>query len=352
MSARAALLVAETGGHLEQLVQLQPRLSPEFDNVTYVTSLNPQSRSVLAGRRVHFVPRVPPRDWRTAARTLRTAQRHIRLEEVTDVVSTGSAVAVPYLVAARALGVNAHYIESAARTTGPSLAGRILQRVPGVNVYSQYPTWAKGRWRYSGSVLDGYRSEVSERAPRLARRVVVTLGTMAQYPFSRAVEAILRVLPSVAAPDCEVFWQVGSLRSDLLPGRSYDMVPPATLRERIERADLVFAHAGVGSCLGILDAGRMPVLLPRLKTHGEHVDDHQLLISSVLHKRELAVGSDPDVLSTEMVHRAMRRKIVREGQPPHFVLSETPRPRRRFRNSSTSNLSAIFASRHAPEPRS
>lgn len=53
---RTALLVASTGGHLEQLKRLEPRFAPAFDQAAYATFDDPQSRSLLAGRDVHFVP--------------------------------------------------------------------------------------------------------------------------------------------------------------------------------------------------------------------------------------------------------------------------------------------------------
>ncbi len=52
--------------------------------------------------------------------------------------------------------MRAIYIESAARATGPSVTGRLMARVPGVQRYAQYRAWATGRWRYGGSVFDAF----------------------------------------------------------------------------------------------------------------------------------------------------------------------------------------------------
>lgn len=322
---RAALLVAANGGHLEQLTQLEARLRPRFDHVVYATSFGHQSRSLLAHRDVRFVREVPPRGSAAAAKSFVSAVRMLRRERMTDVVSTGSAVAVPYLAAARSLGLNAHYIESAARTTGPSLTGRILKRIPGVNLYSQYEAWADDHWQYQGSVLDGYRPTGHQDAPATASRVVVTLGTMSRYPFDRAVAAILGVLPHVSSPDARIFWQVGDAATEGLPGEAHPLVPAHTLRQEIEKADLVFAHAGTGSCLQILSAGRVPVLLPRSVDHGEHVDDHQEMIASTLAERGLAVSCSPDDLSTEHARSAMGTRVVRDSTSTIFDLADEPR---------------------------
>lgn len=319
--ARRALLVASTGGHLEQLTRLERRLRPEFDEVHYSTFDDQQSRSLLDGRDVHFVERIPPRGLWRAVRVATPARHILRDGRYTDVISTGSAIAVPFISAARSRGIRCHYIESAARSDGPSLTGRIVARLPGVNLYTQYENWADSSWNHVGSVFDGFVSLSQERQPSLADRVVVTLGTMRQYPFRRAVDAVRRVLADVARPDAEVLWQVGDAVVDDLGINGYDMVPSSEMRRAIGDADLVFAHAGIGSCLQILDAGHSPVLLPRLRGQGEHIDDHQLLIAKELDDRRLAVSRDPNRLTAEDAITAMRRRIGTSGQPRDFQLA-------------------------------
>ena len=65
-----------------------------------------------------------------------------RRRRPTRAVSTGSGIALGYLPYLAARGVECHYIESAARVSGPSLTGRILRRVPRVRTYTQYRTGA------------------------------------------------------------------------------------------------------------------------------------------------------------------------------------------------------------------
>ena len=59
--------------------------------------------------------------------------------DIDTVVSTGSGIALSYMPLARARGIPCHYMESAARSDGPSRTGRILCRVHGVHLYTQYP---------------------------------------------------------------------------------------------------------------------------------------------------------------------------------------------------------------------
>ena len=325
MARRTALLVASTGGHLEEMNRLAPRFVPHFEDVAYATFDDPQTRSLLAHQRTYFVRKIPPRGLREALEDLQPAIRIIRSGRFTDVISTGSAIAVPFLLAARMLGVRAHYIESAARSAGPSLSGRIVARVPGVRLYTQYPSWAGGPWAYRGSVLDNFDLSPTARSVRPVSRAVVTLGTMRGYPFTRAVRAAERVLAELGTPDREVLWQVGDVDPAIVPGEARDMVPAAELHAAIAEADVVIAHAGAGSSIRILESGRTPVLLHRRRRFAEHIDDHQVMIARELGRRDLAVARDPDLLCAADVEAAMGRLVVSTRLPDPFELA-TGRP--------------------------
>jgi len=315
-----ALLVASTGGHLEQLWRLHQRFRPTLGEVEWATFDEPQSRSLLAGEVVHHIPYIPPRGYGEVARGARAALRILRQGRYTRVISTGSGIALSFLPLACALGISTHYIESAARADGPSLTGRIVARLPGTSSYSQYAGWATGPWQYRGSLFDGYVSEERGVAGEI-RRVVVTLGTMRRYGFRRALDAIVRVLPAVLAPEAEVLWQVGHTDCTGLPVQGRVEVPAAGLREALATADLVIAHAGIGSSLTAPDAGLCPVLLPRRRDHGEHVDDHQLLIAHELDRRALAVARSPEELQEEDLLTAAARRVRRVATPGEFLLS-------------------------------
>lgn len=319
------LLVAATGGHLEQLSRLRERFTPVPERVHWATFDDPQARSLLAGESVDFVRYTAPRDYRTVAANLAEARRILREHHVERVVSTGSGVALSFIPLARALGIPCHYIESAARSQGPSLTGSLVSRVPGVSLYCQYPSWSTRRWQYRGSLFDRYTAEVGETAEtrgtaRSGSRVVVTLGTMRTYGFRRALESVVKVLPEVLAPDAEVLWQTGVTDAEGLVFDPRDQVPASELRAAVAEADLVIAHAGIGSALTALDLGACPVLLPRLSRHGEHVDDHQLMIAGELDRRRLSVSRDPGDLTAADLTEAMSTRVVTDRAVPPFAL--------------------------------
>ncbi|MHB1064830.1 MAG: glycosyltransferase [Georgenia sp.] len=314
------LLVASTGGHLEQMWRLRQRFVPDLGDVEWATFDDAQSRSLLAAETVHHVPYIPPRGYRQVARVLPHAARILRSGRYDRVISTGAGIALAFLPVARTFGTEPHYIESAARADGPSLTGRIIGKMPGVRLYSQYESWAGTRWRYAGSLFDGYLAEPGEAPAGGARRVVVTLGTMRTYGFRRAVEHLSRVLPEVLAPGAEVLWQVGVSDCTGLPVNGRVDVPSAELHAAIAAADLVVAHAGIGSCLATLDSGLCPVVLPRRPEHDEHVDAHQELIAGELDRRGLAIRRAPEELTADDLRAAMSRSVSRLDVPERFRL--------------------------------
>lgn len=59
-------------------------------------------------------------------------------------------------------------------------------------------------------------------------------------------------------------------------------MPFGEMIEHIEAARVVIVHAGVGSVLLASRAGHTPVVVPRLRRLGEHVDDHQAELGRAL----------------------------------------------------------------------
>jgi UDP-N-acetylglucosamine--N-acetylmuramyl-(pentapeptide) pyrophosphoryl-undecaprenol N-acetylglucosamine transferase len=318
------LLVTSVGGHLADLYQLLPRLTPIDDERLWITYDTPQSRSLLEGEDVMYLDYAGPRALGKLARhALVGARLFGRRRRFDAVVSTGSGIALAFLPAGRARGAACHYIECSARSIGPSVTGRLLSHVPGISLYTQYPRWASRRWRYSGCVFDGFAAGPPGVGRAQLRRVVVTLGTMEDYQFRRLVIGALAAIPE----DAEVLWQVGCTDvSGLgLEGSRRDL-PAIELRRAVEAADVVIAHAGCGSALVALEAGKMPVLVPRLASHDENVDDHQVLIARELEGRNLAVMRQADELTLADLLRAAGSTVRVVSEPNPFPLVSKGEP--------------------------
>ncbi len=307
------LLAANDGGHITQLRALADRIDGVGDRL-WVTVPTPQTESMLAGERVHWVTPAPTRDWHAAWRNGRRIRHLFHVYDISSAISTGSSVAVSALPHAAHRRIPTHYIESVTRTDGISMSGKILSRVPGISLYVQWPHLARSRWTYRGSVLEGFSVEAAPK--RAIKRMVVSLGTSGSFGFRRLVERLVDIVPS----DVEVLWQTGSTNVSRLGIESRASVPEAELASAIRDADAVVAHAGAGIALTILGAGKVPLLVPRLASRGEHVDDHQRQIADQMSLRGLAIASDVDGLTWDLVSRATEQQALRKAAAPRFRL--------------------------------
>lgn len=319
------LFVATTGGHLEQLTALARRM-PDPGPSLWVTHENAQSTSLMEGRQVEYVPYVRVRNVPDVMRCVPTAHRLWRSHGVTRVVSTGSGIALGYLPYLASRGVACHYIESAARVGAPSVTGRLLARVPRIRRYTQYPHWSGPRWQYTGSVFDSVEPEPVRRPLGGRVRVVVTVGTAAEFPFDRLIERLRPLL----APDGElagatglpvdVLWQTGCSTSAGVVG-AVPFLPARELTAALAAADLVVSHAGTGSALAALTSGRVPVLVPRRAALGEAGDDHQVELARELDRRGLARHRDAASLTVDDLVETVGAAVRPAQRPPAFELA-------------------------------
>lgn len=313
------LLVASTGGHLKELHYLHRRLSGVQGPFRWVTFDTPQSRSLLEGDNVDFVPFVGGRDPANVTRNLASAGRILRDRDLDTVVSTGSAVALPFFGLARVRRLRCHYIECSARVDGPSVTGRLISSIPGVNLYAQHHSWSSKKWGYSGSVFDSFeRTDLPVvRKPQLGK-VVVTVGTYRGYGFQRLIRRVLEILPS----ETDVLWQTGDTDVSDFGITGHDTIPERDLTEAMREADVVVSHAGIGTALAAFEVGKSPLLVPRRSSWAEHVDDHQTQIASELRSRGLIVTVEADALKYDDLLAAVGRRVTTPAVVPPFVTTD------------------------------
>jgi UDP-N-acetylglucosamine--N-acetylmuramyl-(pentapeptide) pyrophosphoryl-undecaprenol N-acetylglucosamine transferase len=325
------LLVANNGGHIKQLHSLAPRLGLDAERV-WVTVRTQQTTALLAGEQVCWVDYPQPRDVAAVLRHALATRHLFSQHRFTAAVSTGSSLALSVLPQAALHGVDTRFIESATRVEGPSTAGKVLARLPRIRMYTQYEHWASERWHYGGSIFDGFavvpavaaagggagRPAPAAPAGRRTGRplsVVVTVGSTEAYGFRRLLERMVSVLPA----DAEVLWQTGSTDVSGLAIEARPSVPSDELARAVAAADVVVAHAGTGSALGALEAGKLPVLVPRRRAHDEHVDEHQGQIARSLGGRGLALVREADEITLEDLEHAADVRVERASAPPDFA---------------------------------
>jgi UDP-N-acetylglucosamine transferase subunit ALG13 len=148
--------------------------------------------------------------------------------------------------------------------------------------------------------------------------ICVTVGTHDQ-PFTRLIDA-LALLPAG-----ELVVQYGTAHAPAGAALAARLMPYHELVVHLADARAVVTHAGVGSVLAAIAAGHTPVVVPRLRRFGEHVDDHQLEFALALGRRGDVIPLLDVARLPEAVAAAPLRRLgepVAEG-PLHAALRET-----------------------------
>lgn len=123
--------------------------------------------------------------------------------------------------------------------------------------------------------------------------IFVTVGSM--FPFDRLIRAMDAL--AAAEPGTEVFAQIGGGAFEPAHMRWVRRLDQAAFARTLEGAELVVAHAGVGSVILAGEAGKPIVLLPRRHAQGEHTTDHQAATANWLRgKPGIHVAADASEL--------------------------------------------------------
>jgi UDP-N-acetylglucosamine:LPS N-acetylglucosamine transferase len=146
------LLVASSGGHLRELVQLRERWR-RGDRV-WVTFRTSDALTLLADENTRFAHHPTNRNIPNLLRNLLVAFRVIGSLRPRAVVTTGAGVAVPFCYVGRLFGARVVFIESFARVTRPSLTARLVYPIA-TDFFVQWPQMVCHfrRARYVGQIF-------------------------------------------------------------------------------------------------------------------------------------------------------------------------------------------------------
>ena len=114
--------------------------------------------------------------------------------------------------------------------------------------------------------------------------ILVTVGT--SWPFERLVHAADDLAALIEEP---VIIQRGATVYVPRFAQHVEAVDETQMERWLLDARVVVSHAGAGSILSILQAGRPMILTPRMAHLGEVIDDHQFELASAMADRGQAV---------------------------------------------------------------
>lgn len=112
--------------------------------------------------------------------------------------------------------------------------------------------------------------------------IFLTIGTE-RHPFDRAVDYIVNTVQKHNIQD-EFVFQLGSCVKTPPFGKSHKFIPFTHVVDNIKKAKIVIVHGGVGSVNMCLYYGKKPIVIPRLGSLQEAIDDHQITYSRYMHK--------------------------------------------------------------------
>ena len=133
--------------------------------------------------------------------------------------------------------------------------------------------------------------------------IFVTVG-VERFPFDRLIRAVDSIAEELEGKE-PLFVQFGT--SQYLP--RHGVISPFLSYEettkKIRDARIIIAHAGAGSILSCLQAGKIPLVMPRRKSLGEHIDDHQVEFAKRMAELGLIHRADSpeELVSFVLAHR-------------------------------------------------
>ncbi len=146
--------------------------------------------------------------------------------------------------------------------------------------------------------------------------IFVTVGS--QMPFDRLVRAVDEW--AAARGRSDVFAQIGP--TDWRPAHIAweTFIEPAEFRRRMETADVIVAHAGMGSILTALELGKPILVMPRQGALRETRNDHQLA-TALKWRDRIAVATDERELAVRLDALAELRPSERisSGASPELI---------------------------------
>ncbi len=118
--------------------------------------------------------------------------------------------------------------------------------------------------------------------------IFVTVGTHEQ-PFNRLIEEINKLLEKELIKE-EIFMQVG-YNYDILPiCKHKKILSKSEVDSFMRKARIIITHGGLSSIIESLMVNKSPIVVPRQKIFGDHVDDHQVISTRKFEKERRIIA--------------------------------------------------------------
>ncbi len=149
--------------------------------------------------------------------------------------------------------------------------------------------------------------------------IFVTVGS--QGPFDRLIHAVDEWTALRGRSD--VFAQIGKAKYIPKHIRFTEFVDPVEFKHLVESAQLILAHAGIGSIISALESARPIVVMPRRAHFREQRNDHQVATARHFEaRRQIIVAYEEQSLAEKIDYALTLRnteRIKMEASPQLVV---------------------------------
>lgn len=132
--------------------------------------------------------------------------------------------------------------------------------------------------------------------------IFVTVGS--QMPFDRLIGGV-SAWASVQPTAHDILAQVGDTQLQPAGLRAVQSLSPEEFRTAVSQAEVIVAHAGMGSVLTAMEFGKPLVVLPRKGALRETRNDHQIATAHWLAEKEGVFVAMDDAELADAIERAL-----------------------------------------------
>lgn len=151
--------------------------------------------------------------------------------------------------------------------------------------------------------------------------IFVTIGSM--FPFDRLIRGVDGW--AEANPGSKLLAQIGA--GDYVPAHMSHVrkLSQTDFTRTVAEADLIVAHAGMGSVITASQYNKPIVMMPRLQQWGEHNTDHQIATANWLRDKPGVYVADTDADLGPCIARALEAgppsaPVFPPETPPEFIM--------------------------------
>ncbi|WP_079474713.1 PssE/Cps14G family polysaccharide biosynthesis glycosyltransferase [Marinococcus halophilus] len=141
--------------------------------------------------------------------------------------------------------------------------------------------------------------------------ILVVLGTH-ELPFPRILHEVEALIKEGYIQD-NVIVQNGNTNFESAHMTLRRFIPSEEMEKLFQEAEIVISHAGTGSVTTALKYYKKTIVVPRLKKHGEHNDDHQLQLTESFTSK----GHVISMTGEKTLKQAMEELTLFEPTPFH-----------------------------------